>query len=87
MRWRRGSYWTLIALLFTATAYAEPASTEVSKLLIQGGKERAEVVIDGTSEDVAVPPELRYVDLSQDGELRSFVLSRGPVATRHAATG
>jgi glycosyltransferase involved in cell wall biosynthesis len=40
-----------------------------------------------TRGDVAAPPELRYVDLSQDGELRSFVLSRGPVATRHAATG
>ncbi|GAA4710863.1 glycosyltransferase family 4 protein [Nocardioides conyzicola] len=36
---------------------------------------------------VDVPPELRYVDLSQDGELRSFVLSRGPVAAGHAATG
>lgn len=38
-------------------------------------------------EEVAVPKEQRYVDLSQDGELRAFVLSRGPVATRHAATG
>ena len=26
MRLRRGSYWTLIALLFTATAYAEPSA-------------------------------------------------------------
>lgn len=50
MRLRRGSYWTLIALLFTATAYAEPVSSEVSKLVIQGGKERAEVVIDGSFE-------------------------------------
>ena len=48
MRLRSGSFWTLIALSLTATAYAEQPSSEVSKLLIQGGKERAEVVIDGS---------------------------------------
>lgn len=48
MRLPCGSYWTLLVLLFTATAYADAPSSEVSKLLIQGGKERAEVVIDGT---------------------------------------
>jgi type IV pilus assembly protein PilQ len=36
--------------LLTATAYAEPPSSEVSKLLVQGGKERAEVVVDGSFE-------------------------------------
>jgi type IV pilus assembly protein PilQ len=51
MRLSCGSYWTLIALfLTTATAHAEQPSSEVSKLLIQGGRERAEVVIDGTFE-------------------------------------
>jgi type IV pilus assembly protein PilQ len=50
MRLSCGSYLPLIALFFTAAAHAEQPSSEVSKLLIQGGKERAEVVIDGTFE-------------------------------------
>jgi type IV pilus assembly protein PilQ len=63
MRLPCGSYWTLLILLFAATAHAEEPPSEVSKLLIQGGKERAEVVIDGT---FAVP--VYEVDPLDDGK-------------------
>jgi len=64
MRLSCGSYWTLsLVLLFAATAQAEAPSSEVSKLLIKGGKERAEVVVDGT---FAIP--VYDVDPLDDGK-------------------
>jgi hypothetical protein len=79
MRLRSGSFWTLIALLLTATAYAEPPSSEVSKLLVQGGKERAEVVIDGSFE---VP--VYEVDPLDDGKR---VVLDGPFAESKELVG
>jgi type IV pilus assembly protein PilQ len=86
MRLRSGSFWTLIVLSLTATAYAEPtASSEISKLLVQGGKERAEVVIDGSFE---VP--VYDVDPLDDGkrivlEVKGAKLKSGGVSVEGSA--
>jgi type IV pilus assembly protein PilQ len=48
MRLSCGSFLTLLVSLITSLAHAQTPGSVISKLLIQGGKDRAEVVIDGS---------------------------------------